>query len=233
MNVKIRDLPEHEKPFEKYKRQGILSLSDSELLALILRKGTQSRNCLELSTEVLRLAGGLAGLCSLSESELCNISGIGPVKAAQLIGISELARRIAKTKRSDEEPLDEARKIAEKYMEDMRHLKEEHVLLLLLDGKFRLIKEITVGVGSVNQSILRPREIFVNALKNGAVHIILLHNHPSGDPTPSRADIAVTKKILQVAALVGIPLEDHIVIGDCCYVSFREENVIDFKVVNS
>lgn len=230
MNIKIRDLPEYEKPFEKYKKLGISSLSDNELLALILRKGTKSRNCIELSTEVLRLGVGLVGLCNLTEAELCKISGIGPVKAAQLIGISELARRIAKTRRSDDEPLDEAKKIAEKYMEDMRHLKEEHVLLLLLDAKFRLVKEITIGVGSVNQSILRPREIFVHALKNGAVHIILLHNHPSGDPTPSRADIAVTKKILQVAELVGIPLEDHIVIGDCKYVSLREENIIDFKM---
>lgn len=231
MNIRTKDLPIGEQPFEKYRRAGILSLTDEELLALIIRKGTRESNCINLCKTVLRLAGGsLAGICGLTEAELCTIPGIGPVKAVQLIGISELARRIAKTKRSHDEPLDSAEKIAERYMEDMRHLKEERVFLLLLDSKFRLIKEITIGIGSINQSILRPREIFVQALKNEAVHIILLHNHPSGDPTPSKADIIVTKKVLEVAALVGIPLEDHLVIGDCCYVSLREEELVDFSV---
>lgn len=231
MNIKTKDLPITEQPFEKLKRSGALSLTDGELLALILRKGTREQNCVLLSQEVLRMAGGnLSSLCGLTEAELCNVSGIGPVKAAQIIGICELARRIAKTKRSYDEPLDSAEKIASRYMEDMRHLKEERVFLLLLDSKFRLIKEVVIGIGSVNQSILRPREIFVQALKNEAVHIILLHNHPSGDPTPSRPDIIVTKKVLEVAAIVGIPLEDHIVIGDCCYTSLREENLVDFKV---
>lgn len=231
MNIRTKDLPIEEQPFEKFRRTGITALTDQELLALIIRKGTRKENCISLCANVLRKAGGnLAGICGLTEAELCKTSGIGPVKAVQLIGICELARRIAKTKRSYDEPLDSAEKIAERFMEDMRHLKEERVFLLLLDSKFRLIKEITVGIGSINQSILRPREIFVQALKNEAVHIILLHNHPSGDPTPSRADIMVTKKILEVASIVGIPLEDHLVIGDCCYVSLREENLVDFTI---
>lgn len=231
MNIRTKDLPIEEQPFEKFRRAGIMSLTDQELLALIIRKGTKEVNCINLCVNVLRKAGGnLAGICGLTESELCEMSGIGPVKAVQLIGICELARRIAKTKRSHDEPLDSAEKIADRYMEDMRHLKEERVLLLLLDSKFRLIKEVVIGIGSINQSILRPREIFVQALKNEAVHIILLHNHPSGDPTPSRADLAVTKKVLEVSALVGIPLEDHLVIGDCCYISLREENLIDFNM---
>lgn len=230
MNIRTKDLPIEEQPFHKYKRGGISSLTDGELLALILRKGTKHLNCIGLSSAVIRKAGGsLPGLYNLTEAELCKISGIGPVKAVQLIGICELARRIAKSKRAHDEPLDSAEKIAERYMEEMRHFSEERVFLLLLDSKFRLIKEITIGIGSINQSILRPREIFVQALKNEAAHIILLHNHPSGDPTPSRADIVVTKKILEVSALVGIPLEDHLVIGDCCYVSLREENLIDFS----
>lgn len=231
MNIRTKDLPVEEQPFEKFRRAGIQSLTDQELLALIIRKGTKRTNCIGLSACVIRKAGGnLAGICGITESELCEIEGIGPVKAAQLIGVCELARRIAKTRRSHDEPLDSADKIAERFMEDMRHLKEERVLLLLLDSKFRLIKEITIGIGSINQSILRPREIFVSALKNEAVHIVILHNHPSGDPSPSRADIAVTGKILDAARLVGIPLEDHIIIGDCCYVSLREKNLADFSM---
>ena len=114
-------------------------------------------------------------------------------------------------------------------MEDMRHLKEEDVLLILLDTKFRPIKEITVGIGSVDRTVLRPREIFIRALKYDAVNIILLHNHPSGDPSPSRADIAVTEKIIKASSIVGIPLADHIIIGDCSYVSMRENDIVNFE----
>lgn len=231
MNIRIEDIPVSDRPFEKYKRAGLKALSDSELLALVLRKGTRNTNCLTLCQEILKLGdGGVAGLCGLEETALCGLPGIGPVKATQILVICELARRIAKTKRAYDEPLDSAERVAAKYMEDMRHLKEEHVLLLLLDTKFRLIKEVTIGIGSVNQSILRPREIFVQAFKHAAVHIILLHNHPSGDPTPSKSDILVTRKIIGASQMVGIPLEDHIIIGDCCHISMREENIVDFDI---
>lgn len=226
---KIEDLPEDDRPFEKYRRFGIGVLSDVELLALIIRTGSAKSNCIDLCREVLNIGDGtLAGIYGKTEKELTEVSGIGPVKAVKLICICELARRIARTRRSYDTPLDTAKKISEKYMEEMRHLREEHVLLLLLDIKCRLIKEITISVGTVNQSILRPREVFVQALKNEAVNIILLHNHPSGDPTPSEADIWITRKILEVSALIGIPLVDHVIIGDCCYVSLRESGDVDF-----
>lgn len=229
-NIKIEDMPVYERPFEKYGRIGIEALSDTELLALILRNGTKNTGCLGLCREVLKLGGdSLTGLYGLSDKELCKISGIGPVKAVKLQAVCELARRMAKTKRPHDEPLDSAKKISERYMEDMRHLKEEHVLLILLDTKFRPIKEITVGIGSVDRTVLRPREIFIRALKYDAVNIILLHNHPSGDPSPSRADIAVTEKIIKASSIVGIPLADHIIIGDCSYVSMRENDIVNFE----
>ena len=228
-NVKIGDLPSELRPFEKYQNQGIEMLSDIELLALILRTGTKKLNCMQLCRKVLDAGGGtLAGLYGKTEKELQKIQGIGPVKAVKIICICELARRIARTKRSYDESLDTADKIAERYMEEMRHLKEERVVLLLLDIKCRLIKELTISIGTVNQSFLRPREVFVQALKYEAVNLVLLHNHPSGDPTPSRADIQITDMILEVSKLVGIPLVDHIVIGDCCYVSLREKGLVDF-----
>ena len=228
-NVKIGDLPSELRPFEKYQNQGIEMLSDIELLALILRTGTKKLNCMQLCRKVLDAGGGtLAGLYGKTEKELQKIQGIGPVKAVKIICICELARRIARTKRSYDESLDTADKIAERYMEEMRHLKEERVVLLLLDIKCRLIKELTISIGTVNQSFLRPREVFVQALKYEAVNLVLLHNHPSGDPTPSRADIQITDMILEVSKLVGIPLVDHIVIGDCCYASLREKGLVDF-----
>lgn len=227
--IKIEDLPRDNRPFEKYQRYGIEMLSDAELLALIVRTGSSELNCIELCREVLNIGDGtLAGIYGKTEKELTKVKGIGPVKAVQLICICELARRIARTKRSYDAPLDNAKKISERYMEEMRHLKREHVLLLLLDIKCRLIKEITISVGTVNQSILRPREVFIQALKYEAVNIILLHNHPSGDPTPSRADIWITNKILEVSELIGIPLVDHVIIGDCCYVSLRETGEVNF-----
>ena len=147
----------------------------------------------------------------------------------EIICICELARRIARTRHSYDEPLDTAAKISKRFMEEMRHFKEEHVVLLLLDIKCRLIKELTISIGTINQSFLRPREVFIQALKYEAVNLVLIHNHPSGDPTPSKADIMVTDKILEVSELVGIPLVDHIIIGDCCYVSFREKGLSDFE----
>ena len=227
--VKIGDLPDELRPFEKYHKQGIDMLSDIELLALVLRTGTKKLNCMQLCRKVLDFGGGtLAGLYGKTEKELQNIQGIGPVKAVKIICICELARRIARTKRSYDESLGTADKIADRYMEEMRHFKEERVVLLLLDIKCRLIKELTISIGTVNQSFLRPREVFVQALKYEAVNLVLLHNHPSGDPTPSRADIQITDMILEVSKLVGIPLVDHIVIGDCCYVSLRKKGLVDF-----
>ena len=228
--TRIEDLPKDTRPVEKYQKQGIGMLSDVELLALILRTGTKKINCMELCRRVLAVGGGsLAGLYGKTEAELQKISGIGPVKAAEIICICELARRIARARHSYDEPLDTAAKIAEKYMEEMRHFKEEHVLLLLLDIKCRLIKELTISIGTINQSFLRPREVFVQALKYEAVNFILLHNHPSGDPSPSKSDMIITDKIIEVARLIGIPLVDHIIIGDCCYISFREKGLAEFE----
>lgn len=228
-NIKIGDFPEDERPFEKYKKYGISSLSDAEVLALILRTGTRKMNCINLCKEIIKIgSGSLAGLYGKTEKELEKIDGVGPVKATEIVCICELARRISRSRYSYDTKLDTAEKISKRYMEEMRHLREEHVLLLLLDIKFRLIKEVTISIGSVNQSILRPREVLVQAIKYEAVNLVLMHNHPSGDPTPSNADIAVTKKIIEATKIIGIPLVDHVIIGDCCYVSLRESDIVSF-----
>ncbi len=227
IGTKISDLPQEERPFEKFIRLGAGSLSDAELLALVIRSGTKGADCVELAGKVLKASNGLTGLASGSIDDLISIPGIGTIRACQLLCIGELSKRIAKRKRPACCPLNDARMISERYMEEMRHLTEEHVLLLLLDAKCCLIKEVTLGIGSVNRSILGPREAMISALKNGAVNIVLLHNHPSGDPKPSPEDLAATKRVKEAGKIVGIPLVDHIIIGDRCYISFQEEGLLN------
>lgn len=224
--VKISDLPEEDRPFEKFMRGGAGCLSDSELLALILRTGTRKMDVLELSRQVLKKCNGITGLMDMCPSDFRSVEGIGMIKASQLICVGELSKRIAKTRKPLRAPLHNASLIADRYMEEMRHLKEEHVKLLMLDSKCCLIREVELGKGSVNRSVLSPREVMVNAVKYEAVNLVLLHNHPSGDPKPSDEDLAVTERVRRSGELIGIPLVDHIIIGDCCYTSFQEEGMI-------
>ena len=225
----MKELPEWERPYEKCRRQGADSLSDAELLAVILRSGTRDFNCVELAGEVLSLSvsrPGLLGLHELTDAQLQQIPGIGPVKAMQLRCIGELCIRMADTKYEDGIRLTKPELIAGRYMEHMRHLDQEHILLLLLDSKCCLLQELTLSIGSVNQSILTPRETLIAALQYKAVHMILLHNHPSGDPSPSHADIQVTKRVKEAGELIGIPLIDHIIIGDQQYISLKEQSLL-------
>lgn len=225
----IQALPEDTRPYEKCLRLGAGALSDAELLAILLRTGTKDKNCVEMARTVLcksRTEQGLLGLHGLSMSELRQIPGIGPVKALQLKCIGELCRRMAETPHSDGIRLTKPEIIAGCYMERMRHLTQEHVILLLLDSKCKLLKELTISIGSVNRSILSPREIFITAFQYQAVNMILLHNHPSGDPLPSQADLHSTKRVSEVGDLVGIPLMDHIIIGDNKYISLREQSML-------
>ena len=153
------------------------------------------------------------------------INGIGRVKALELEACAELAKRLAKLKRKQRFSVRSPRSIAEYYMEQLRHEKREKTLLLLLDGKNRIIREHMISEGTVNLSMASSREIFIEALKYEAVYIILIHNHPSGDPTPSMQDLKSTKMIKKAGDFMEIPLLDHIIIGDCSYVSLREQNL--------
>ena len=162
----------------------------------------------------------------MSVSELMQIKGIGKAKAVQICCILELSRRIAKQKARERLDFSNAETIAEYYMEDMRHLSVEKVMLLLLDGRHRLMKEILLSKGTANSSLVPVRNIFVEALRCEAVYMILIHNHPSGYPEPSREDLIITRQIKEAGELLGIPLSDHIIIGDKCYTSLREQNMM-------
>ncbi len=225
----MKEIPNMERPYEKCAVHGVESLSDAELFAVLLRTGTKGENALELAKRLLYMGGnhGILGIHQFSWQRLMKLRGIGKVKAIQIVCLSELAKRLAKASAGEHLKFSSPLSIAEYYMEDLRHEKQEVMKLLLLNSKTALIGETTVSKGTVNASLITPRELFIEALEKEAVNIILLHNHPSGDPAPSRDDIVTTMRIYEAGALIGIHLLDHIIIGDNCYISFREEKLLE------
>ncbi len=228
-SVTMKHLPPQMQPYEKCITYGPEFLTDAELIACILRSGTKEYTSVALAEHLLNLRKGnegLNGLCSLTFEELTAVSGIGRVKALQIQCIFELAKRMSRSKAAKSLNFQEPESIAQYYMEDFRHKEQEHLMLLLLDNKTNLLGEKLLFTGTVNASIVSPREIYLEALRYHAVGIILLHNHPSGDPTPSDADLRITRKIREAGLLLDIPLLDHIIIGDKKYVSFREKGYL-------
>ena len=227
--VTMKHLPPQMQPYEKCMTFGPGFLTDAELIACILRSGTKEYTSVALAEKLLNLRKGkegFSGLCSLDFKELTEVPGIGKVKALQIQCVFELARRISRQQAKELLDFHEPKSIANYYMEDFRHKEQEHLLLLLLDNKSRLLGEKLLFTGTVNSSIVSPREIYLEAFRYHAVGIILLHNHPSGDPTPGDADKRITRKIRDAGHLLDIPLLDHIVIGDKKYVSFHEEGYL-------
>ena len=229
LTVTMKHLPPQMQPYEKCVSYGPEFLTDAELIACIIRSGTKEYTSVALAEHLLNLRkgkDGLTGLCSLSFEELTEVSGIGKVKALQILCVFELAKRMSRQQARKTLNFSQPGSIADYYMEDFRHKEQENLLLLLLDNKSNLLGEKTLFTGTVNASIVSPREIYLEALKFHAVGIILLHNHPSGDPTPSDADRRITRKIRDAGSLLDIPLLDHIIIGDKKYVSFHEEGYL-------
>ena len=229
LTVTMKHLPPQMQPYEKCVSYGPEFLTDAELIACIIRSGTKEYTSVALAERLLNMRkgkDGLAGLCSLGFEELTDVSGIGTVKAVQILCVFELAKRMSRQQAKKALNFSEPESIADYYMEDFRHKEKENLLLLLLDNKSNLLGEKLVFTGTVNASIVSPREIYLEALKFHAVGIILLHNHPSGDPTPSDADRRITRKVRDAGSLLDIPLLDHIIIGDKNYVSFHEEGYL-------
>ena len=228
-NNTMKELPIQVRPYEKCEQFGTPTLSDVELLAVILRSGTQGKTALDLAWEVLYNMGneqGLLNIHCLTMNDLKKIKGIGRIKAIQIACISELSKRLAKSTASSALCFNSPVTIANYFMEEMRHQKQEHMKLLLLDSKSKLIAETNISKGTVNASLVTPREIFIEALQKQAVAIIILHNHPSGDPSPSQEDILVTQRIKNAGLLIGIELLDHLIIGNNCYTSFCEKDLL-------
>lgn len=228
--ITMKDIPSDERPYEKCLKEGAQSLSDAELLSIIIRTGSKGENSLILAQKILALnypKKGILGLLHLSMQELMQVKGIGTVKGAQLLCIGELSKRIWKRTAQLEaatfhNPLD----IVNYYVEDMRHREQELVYVMLLNTKGVLIRDIMISQGTVNVSVVSPREIFIEAVKYHAVSLVMIHNHPSGDPAPSREDIKLTKRVKEAGELLGIRLLDHIIIGDNCYISLKERGIL-------
>lgn len=226
-------MPDYQRPYEKCLREGEQSLSDRELLAVILRCGVQGSSSLTLADKILNLSkqtgySGLLGLFHISMQELMKIHGIGKVKAIQLKCIGELSKRMASAAARPRLSFNDPITIAKYYMEHLRHEEQEMLIVMLLDGRNHLLGEQTISKGTVGATLVTPREVFVEALKFHAVSLILVHNHPSGDPTPSDCDREITERIYRSGELLGVKLLDHIVIGDQRYVSFREQGLLTY-----
>lgn len=223
--IKIKDLPEAQRPRERLLKYGAEALSDAELLAIILGTGTKGRSSVTVCQHVFREMS-LKRLSRCTPAELMKIPGIGRSKSCQIISVFELSRRLEAysddPKRKINEPDDIYRYIYPKIREE----KQEKFIIVCLDTKNQVISDVTVFVGGLDISIVQPREIFKSALLESAASIVLIHNHPSGDPTPSREDIIMTNRIIDSGKLLGIRVWDHLIIGDGCYVSLKEEGYI-------
>lgn len=219
----IKKLPTLERPYEKAQMYGIESLSNSELLAIIIKTGTKEKTSVELAQEILSIEKGekenIQFLHNVSIEELTKIKGIGRVKATQIKAICELNRRMLRPIEKTQIKIRTAENVAELLINEMKYEKREKVKILVLNTKNILLKILDVSYGGTNSAIIEPKDILSEPIKMGAPKIILVHNHPSGDPTPSKEDIELTKRIYNAAALLGIELLDHIVIGNQKYIS--------------
>lgn len=221
--VMLRDLPHEERPRERMMHYGAESLSQAELLAILLRTGTRRESAIHIAQQMLGKIGGLRGLVDLSIEELTEINGIGPAKAVQLKAGIELGRRIANSRFTMPVIIRCPGDAAEILTEQLRYLQKEHFVCLFLNTKNHVIGQETLSMGSLNASIVHPREVFRAAIKCSSAAIICAHNHPSGDPTPSPEDIALTSRLVQAGEIVGIDVLDHLIIGDSSFVSLKEK----------
>ena len=229
MNILVKDLAICERPYEKAEHFGISVLSDAELLAIIMRSGTKDTSVLDLANRVLNAHNtqkGLLGLHLLLPQELMQIPGIGKVKSMQLQALAEISKRMNLEKLEKKMDFHTPDTIGAYYREKCRFLSVEKTFLLLLTNAHTLIKEVELSSGTVNQTYLSPREIFIHALRYEAVHIVLVHNHPSGRVTPSEADIQSTLRIRDAGQLLGIQVSDHIIVAGDHYLSMLERGIL-------
>ncbi|PEJ31923.1 RadC family protein [Bacillus pseudomycoides] len=222
----IRDVLKEEQPRERLLVEGASSLSNRELLAVLLRTGSKEESVLTLADQILYHFDGLRMLKDATIEEMTSIHGVGIAKASQLIAAFELGRRMVRLEYQNRYSIRSPEDCASYMMEEMRFLQQEHFVCLYLNTKNQVMHRQTVFIGSLNASIVHPREVFKEAFRHAAASIICLHNHPSGDPTPSREDIEVTKRLVECGRIIGIEVLDHIIIGDHKFVSLKEKGHI-------
>lgn len=225
----IKEWPEDERPREKMFRRGANALTEAELLALIIRTGDTAtkKSAIDLGREIIaHFNGNLRELASADISEITRIKGMGLAKAAGVKAAFTLATRFQSRKLEHLDRFTSPRQVFDYFHHEFRDYRKEYFLVLLLDGKNRIIRRVQISEGSLNQSIVHPREVFAPAVKESAAAIILVHNHPTGDPAPSSEDIAITRRLKESGDIMGIKVLDHIIVGDGDYVSFVERGLI-------
>lgn len=228
MSTKMKELPLSERPYEKLEMYGAKVLSNSELIAIIIKTGTKNETSINLAQKILKIKSGTSAndlrfMQELSIQELMQIKGIGKVKAIQLIAVCELARRMSRPINNLNVKIKTSQDVANILMDEMKYEKREIAKLIILNTKNIVLKILDISLGGTNFAVIEPKEILLEPIKMQAPKIILVHNHPSGDPTPSKSDYIVTDRIYECASLMGIELLDHIIIGDNKYQSIFSE----------
>ncbi len=223
--MSIKNWPEEDRPRERLHRQGAEALSDAELLSILLVTGDSNAGltALDCSRRLLEEHLNLRNLTRASCDEMCRTPGVGPVKASRIQAALEIGRRVAGQKRQMGRVFQISQDVFDSYSARLRDARQETFTVILLDSKNRYLREETVALGSLNQSIVHPREVFRPAIQGVAASVILLHNHPSGDPSPSEEDVRVTERLVEAGKLLGIRVLDHIIVGDGRYFSFFDQ----------
>lgn len=221
----IRDMAQHERPRERLIHVGEAAVSTTELLAITLRTGVSGESVVRLAEQLLAHCGGLPGLAKATLSEIQEIKGVGPAKAVEIKAALELGRRLAATSPEEKPRVTSPADAANLLMSEMTFLDQEHLRLILLDTRNRVLKTPTIYIGSLNTSVVRVGELFRAALRENAAAFIMAHNHPSGDPAPSPEDVNVTRQIVKAGKLLDIDVLDHIVIGRQRWVSLKERGL--------
>ena len=222
----IRDLPFDERPRERLLTEGAEFLSNAELLAILLRTGTKNQSALQMAQLILKQTQGLKFLNEMTIEELMNVKGVGKSKAIQLLASIELGKRISKAKYQKVDAILSPSDCVDYLAVEMKHLTQEHFVVLFLDTKNYIISKKTIFIGSLNKAIVHPREVFKEAIKRSAASVICAHNHPSGDPTPSEQDIGLPHRLYEAGEFIGIKVLDHLIIGDDQFVSLKEKGYL-------
>ena len=226
VDSKVKDWPRDERPRERLIKHGAENLSDAQLLAIILRTGSGGKGVLALAMELLDRFKGLREIDCASLSDLSDVKGLGLAKIAQLKAAFALGKRLMSESLEGNAAFSSSRMVHSYFSPRFKNVKKEVFLSLLLDTKNRLIKEVKVSEGTLTNSLIHPREAFREAIRESAAAVLFVHNHPSGDPEPSRDDIAVTERLKATGDIVGIKVLDHVIIGDGRYVSLREKGIM-------
>jgi len=222
----MKTVAPHDRPREKLQRLGAAALGDNELLAVVLGQGRARASALDLANTLLVKAGGTEGLARARHEDLMCVAGIGAARAAQVLAAVELGRRTLTRGRRERVQLRSPREIAELLLPQYGSRSVEQFGVVLLDTKHRLLRSAVVSIGTLDASIVHPREVFREALAGGAAAIVVFHNHPSGDPEPSMEDVRLTRRLMTAGVMMGIDVIDHIILGDVRYCSLRERGII-------